>query len=42
MIQESAMAAFLFVEDVSMADRTLTEHDIRSENVIHPVGMFGS
>ncbi|NLZ67331.1 MAG: DNA polymerase IV [Clostridiaceae bacterium] len=27
---------------ISMVDRTLTEHDIRSENVIHPVGMFGS
>ena len=27
---------------ISLVDRTLTEHDIRSENVIHPVGVFGS
>ncbi|HHX30913.1 MAG TPA: DNA polymerase IV [Clostridiaceae bacterium] len=26
---------------ISMVDRSLTEHDIKSENVIHPVGFFG-
>ena len=26
---------------ISLADRSLTEHDIRKENVIHPVGFFG-
>ena len=26
---------------ISLADRSLTEHDIKSENVIHPVGFFG-
>ncbi len=26
---------------ISLVDRSLTEHDIKSENVIHPVGFFG-
>ncbi|MGI6157679.1 MAG: DNA polymerase Y family protein [Saccharofermentanales bacterium] len=26
---------------ISLVDRSLTEHDIRGENVIHPVGYFG-
>ena len=26
---------------ISLVDRTLTDHDIKSENVIHPVGFFG-
>jgi len=26
---------------ISLVDRTLTEHDIKRENVIHPVGFFG-
>jgi len=26
---------------ISLVDRSLTEHDIKRENVIHPVGFFG-
>ncbi|HZK29112.1 MAG TPA: DNA polymerase IV [Clostridia bacterium] len=26
---------------ISLADRSLTEHDIKNENVIHPIGFFG-
>ncbi len=26
---------------ISLADRSLTEHDIKGENVIHPIGFFG-
>lgn len=26
---------------ISLVDRSLTEHDIKSENVIHPIGFFG-
>ncbi|NLB28518.1 MAG: DNA polymerase IV, partial [Clostridiaceae bacterium] len=25
---------------ISLADRALTEHDIKNENVIHPIGFF--